>query len=52
MCQAKANGEWLMSANQAFNDLNEALGYCMESGYRIYEADVREVLERIERGFD
>jgi tetratricopeptide (TPR) repeat protein len=26
---------------QAFNVLNEALGYCVESGYRIYEADVR-----------
>jgi tetratricopeptide (TPR) repeat protein len=30
--------------SQAFNDLNEALGYCLESGYRIYEADVRVAL--------
>jgi tetratricopeptide (TPR) repeat protein len=29
---------------QAFSDLNEALGYCVESGYRIYEADVRVAL--------
>jgi tetratricopeptide (TPR) repeat protein len=28
----------------AFSDLNEALGYCVESGYRIYEADVRNAL--------
>ena len=32
------------SLEQAFNDLNEALGYCGESGYRIYEADVRVAL--------
>ncbi len=32
------------SLNQAFNDLNEALGYCVEGGYRIYEADVRVAL--------
>jgi tetratricopeptide (TPR) repeat protein len=31
----------LSGLEQAFNDLNEALGYCLESGYRIYEADVR-----------
>ena len=31
-------------ANAAFSDLNEALGYCVESGYRIYEADVRVAL--------
>ena len=30
--------------NAAFGDLNEALGYCVESGYRIYEADVRVAL--------
>jgi tetratricopeptide (TPR) repeat protein len=30
--------------DQAFNDLNEALGYCVESSYRIYEADVRVAL--------
>ena len=37
-------GRWtakhMKDANVAFNDLNEALGYCVESGYRIYEADV------------
>jgi tetratricopeptide (TPR) repeat protein len=32
------------SLDQAFSDLNEALGYCVESGYRIYEADVRVAL--------
>jgi hypothetical protein len=25
----------------AFNDLNEALGYALAGGYRIYEADIR-----------
>jgi len=34
----------LSGLEQAFNDLNEALGYCVESGYRIYEADVRVAL--------
>jgi len=40
-----ARGLWqakyMKDANAGFNDLNEALGYCVESGYRIYEADVR-----------
>lgn len=40
-----ARGAWyarhMKRAVNAFNDLNEALGYCIESGYRIYEADVR-----------
>lgn len=43
-----ARGRWLAKhmkdANAAFSDLNEALGYCVESGYRIYEADVRVAL--------
>jgi tetratricopeptide (TPR) repeat protein len=43
-----ARGRWLAKhlkiANDAFSDLNEALGYCVESGYRIYEADVRVAL--------
>jgi tetratricopeptide (TPR) repeat protein len=30
--------------SQAFNDLNEALTYAVEGGYRIYEADVRNAL--------
>jgi len=34
----------MKDANPAFSDLNEALGYCVESGYRIYEADVRVAL--------
>ena len=34
----------MKDANTAFSDLNEALGYCIESGYRIYEADVRVAL--------
>jgi len=43
-----AHGRWqakhMKDTNAAFNDLNEALGYCVESGYRIYEADVRVAL--------
>jgi tetratricopeptide (TPR) repeat protein len=43
-----ARGRWqakhMKDANAAFNDLNEALEYCVESGYRIYEADVRVAL--------
>jgi tetratricopeptide (TPR) repeat protein len=27
--------------DQAFSDLNEALGYAVDGGYRIYEADIR-----------
>lgn len=34
----------LKDANAASSDLNEALSYCVESGYRIYEADVRVAL--------
>jgi tetratricopeptide (TPR) repeat protein len=34
----------MKDANAAFSDLNETLGYCVESGYRIYEADVRVAL--------
>jgi hypothetical protein len=34
----------IKDTNAAFSDLNEALGYCIESGYRIYEADVRVAL--------
>jgi tetratricopeptide (TPR) repeat protein len=34
----------MKNINPAFSDLNEALGYCVESGYRIYEADVRVAL--------
>jgi tetratricopeptide (TPR) repeat protein len=32
------------AANEAFNDLNEALNYAVEGGYRIYEADIRVAL--------
>jgi len=43
-----ARGRWqakhMKSSSDAFNDLNEALGYCVEGGYRIYEADVRVAL--------
>jgi tetratricopeptide (TPR) repeat protein len=43
-----ARGLWqakYMKEHQAaFNDLNEALGYCTESGYRRYEADCRVAL--------
>jgi len=34
----------LKNTDAAFGDLNEALGYCVESSYRIYEADVRVAL--------
>jgi hypothetical protein len=30
--------------NDAFTDLNEALNYAVEGGYRIYEADIRVAL--------
>ncbi len=33
-----------VSASAAFNDLNEALGYAVDGGYRRYEADVRVAL--------
>ncbi len=40
-----ARGRWyakfMDDAPNAFNDLNEALGYALEGGYRIYEADIR-----------
>jgi tetratricopeptide (TPR) repeat protein len=43
-----ARGRWqakyMKDADVAFSDLNEALGYCVESGYRIYETDVRVAL--------
>ena len=29
---------------QAFADLDEALGYALEGGYRVYEADIRAAL--------
>jgi tetratricopeptide (TPR) repeat protein len=31
----------LREVDQAFSDLNEALGYAVTGGYRIYEADIR-----------
>jgi tetratricopeptide (TPR) repeat protein len=34
----------ISGGSQAFSDLNEALGYCLEGGYRRYEADVRVAL--------
>ena len=33
-----------VSTTDAFNDLNEALNYAVEGGYRIYEADIRVAL--------
>lgn len=36
------NSEVLIT--DAFNDLNEALNYAVEGGYRIYEADIRVAL--------
>lgn len=43
-----ARGRWtakyMKDATSAFNDLNEALGYAVEGGYRIYEADIRVAL--------
>jgi tetratricopeptide (TPR) repeat protein len=41
-------GRWaakhMKDANAAFSDLNEALNYAVEGGYRIYEADIRVAL--------
>ena len=37
-------GDPAPTTTDAFNDLNEALDYCVEGGYRIYEADVRVAL--------
>ena len=43
-----ARGRWsvkyMQDATSAFNDLNEALGYAVDGGYRIYEADIRVAL--------
>ena len=40
-----ARGRWyarhMKDASAAFSDLNEALGYAVQGGYRIYEADIR-----------
>ena len=37
-------GDPAPTVNDAFNDLNEALNYTVEGGYRIYEADIRNAL--------
>jgi hypothetical protein len=34
----------LREVDQAFSDLNEALGYAVDGGYRLYEADIRVAL--------
>ena len=43
-----ARGKWYAKyqkkAEAAFSDLNEALGYATDGGYRIYEADIRVAL--------
>jgi tetratricopeptide (TPR) repeat protein len=43
-----ARGRWgarqQRDSAAAFSDLNEALGYAVDSGYRIYEADIRVAL--------
>jgi tetratricopeptide (TPR) repeat protein len=44
MTRGRWQAKHIKDANAAFSDLNEALGYCIESGYRIYEADVRVAL--------
>ena len=36
--------KYMKDATSAFNDLNEALGYTVEGGYRRYEADIRVAL--------
>ena len=33
-----------LDSSNAFTDLNEALNYAVEGGYRIYEADIRVAL--------
>jgi tetratricopeptide (TPR) repeat protein len=38
------SGDPTPTINDAFNDLNEALNYAVEGGYRIYEADIRVAL--------
>jgi tetratricopeptide (TPR) repeat protein len=37
----KTSEVWQADLAQAFTDLEEALGYALEGGYRIYEADAR-----------
>lgn len=37
-------GRYMRDPDAAFSDLNEALGYAVEGGYRIYEADIRNAL--------
>ena len=44
MARGRFFAKHIKDANAAFSDLNEALSYCVESGYRIYEADVRVAL--------
>jgi tetratricopeptide (TPR) repeat protein len=38
------SGDPTPTINDAFTDLNEALNYAVEGGYRIYEADIRVAL--------
>lgn len=40
----KGSGDPTPTINDAFNDLNEALNYAVEGGYRIFEADIRVAL--------
>lgn len=42
--QAAQTKERTPLLQQAFSDLNEALGYALKGGYRIYEADIRVAL--------
>lgn len=42
--QAAQTKERTPPLQQAFSDLNEALGYALKGGYRIYEADIRVAL--------
>jgi len=37
----KLQAKQMKSVSSAFNDLNEAINYCNESGYRVYEIDAR-----------
>ncbi|MGD9100898.1 MAG: serine protease, partial [Anaerolineae bacterium] len=42
--QSQTSEVWKTSKVSAFSGLNEALGYAVEGGYRVYEADIRVAL--------
>ena len=44
LARGRCGAKHMKDITAAFSDLNEALGYCVEGEYRIYEADVRTAL--------